>query len=428
MYHVSVVGAVDNPGVFLVSPSTRVSEVIKLAEIESSQLTTEFKTEQTKEQNLFQKKYQEYFSKEDKTIPTASRRMISIKRKKEEVEVDLVKFFTLGISECNPYVMDGDMIYVPAIKNQVAISGAVQKEGEFEIVEGDRISDLVELAFGLTAGAYLQKAELVRFINAAETEKMEVNLEKIIEYPDDPENLILQNADHLFVRTIPDFHEKNMVTVAGEVQFPGEYYIIENETRLLDILNKIGILDNKADLRNAFVQRPDINHDIDSEFERLKTISPQNMSFMEYSYFKQKARELTAKMSVKIDELWKSQNAENDILLKSGDFIYIPKKTKTVYISGQVKNPGFVKIDPGLSYQDYLEKAGGLLPSARKSKIRIIKANSTLWLKPHATVVIEEGDMIFVPEKPEIDYWQIAKDTLTVLSQVATLLVVIQNY
>ncbi|MBS3741623.1 MAG: hypothetical protein KGY74_05835, partial [Candidatus Cloacimonetes bacterium] len=61
------------------------------------------------------------------------------------------------------------------------------------------------------------------------------------------------------------------------------------------------------------------------------------------------------------------------------------------------------------------------------SKIRVIKTNTREWLEPDEETDIEIGDMIFVPEKPEYDYWQIAQDVLAALGEIATVLIVIQN-
>lgn len=434
VYHVSLVGAVPNPGVFPVPATTRVSEVIKLAAREY------FETEMSNRQNneittekldIFDKRYEEYFSEDTvESWPEMSQRLITIKRNNQEIKVDLVKFYTLGISEENPYVMDGDIIYIPTLQNRVTISGAVQKEGSYEILAGERILDAIKFAYGLSNGAFLEEVEILRFDENNQSQKLVVNLKNALtdENENCEDNILLQNDDHIFVRFIPEYHEKKFVKVGGVVEFPGDYLVVEGKTTLLDVLEKCGIDELKADLENAFVQRPDVNIDFDPEYERLKTTPQQSMNYLEYAYFKNKTRQLKAKMSVDIQKLWQLKDKTEDIFLEENDFIYIPLKSQTVYVTGQVAKPGFVKIQPGLTYFDYIEKAGGFLSNAKKNKIRIIKANSTLWVKPKKDMIIEEGDMIFVPEKTEHNYWQYTKDTISILTQLATLLIIIQNY
>ncbi|HHE38927.1 MAG TPA: hypothetical protein ENL20_10200, partial [Candidatus Cloacimonetes bacterium] len=148
LYHVSLVGAVPNPGVYFVPPSTRVSEIIKLALTAQKNFNTKIKNKQNIENSaedldIFKKRYEEYFTEDrEEPWPEMSKRLITIKRHKQEILVDLVKFYTFGDSNENPYVMDGDIIHIPAVQNKVTISGAVQKEGNYEIVEGDKILDV----------------------------------------------------------------------------------------------------------------------------------------------------------------------------------------------------------------------------------------------------------------------------------------------
>jgi len=35
--------------------------------------------------------------------------------------------------------------------------------------------------------------------------------------------------------------------------------------------------------------------------------------------------------------------------------------------------------------------------------------------------------MVFIPEKPDIDYWVLTKDIMTIAAQIATVIIVIQN-
>jgi hypothetical protein len=59
--------------------------------------------------------------------------------------------------------------------------------------------------------------------------------------------------------------------------------------------------------------------------------------------------------------------------------------------------------------------------------LRLIKAHSGTWMKPKKSTPIEIGDTIFVPEKQEVDWWELSKDLLLVASQVATVLIMIKS-
>lgn len=434
LYNVSVVGAIDNPGVFMVPPSTRVSEVIKLSESEFFEKEIELKkAEKTPDENIdfFKENYKEYLiDLENEDFLSSERRSlrnIILKRSDEEIIVDLLRFYVMGEEEDNPYVLDGDVIYIPSRKGEVSIYGAVNRHGNYEFVENDRVLNIIELALGLKINTFLEKAEIVRFTNDKETEILSFNLKNAISDPECEDNMILQNDDRIYIKTIPEYHEKQYVNVAGEVKYPGIYAIEDGQTTLLQILIQCGEPTQSADILNSFVQRKASSKEFDPEFERLKEISTNNMSSLEYAYFKNKSREIKGICSVDFSNLWNSKKSKYDIALKDGDFIFIPEKTATVIVSGQVVNPGLIAFEPDKDYKYYIEQAGGFDWNARKGKIRLIRANSGKWVKPKKNTVIEEGDMLFIPEKAEFDYWQFTLDSLRILSQIATLIVVVQN-
>ena len=117
-FRITVVGAVENPGLITVTANTRASEAIQTAGL----------------------------------LPPAGKRSIRLLRGNDTLRVDLVVFLNLGNLELNPYVIEGDVLQVPSIDQRwgfVQISGAVVAGGRFELAPGDRIEDLINLAYGL---------------------------------------------------------------------------------------------------------------------------------------------------------------------------------------------------------------------------------------------------------------------------------------
>ena len=432
LYNVSLSGAVNNPGVFPVPPSTRVSNVIKLSEIEYLG-TNKFKDKieiPDGELQILKKKYEKYYpdnEEKNEQVVNGSLRNIILKRGEENIQVDLLRFYLLGDDSNNPYVMDGDIIFIPSKKGTVTISGAVNREGKIELTKSDKISDIIDLALGTKSEAWLDEVEIIRFTDDFKTERIIVDLNKIQNNPDCNDNISLQLDDRIYIRTTPDFHKKMSVTVAGEVKFPGNYSIEEGKTTLLQILQLCGDTTAKADLYNSFVQRQEGIQELDPEFERLKTMTVSNMSKLEYAYFKNAIRELKGKYSVDIAVLLKGNKSDNNLLLQDGDLIIIPQKSTLVNVTGQVVVPGLVSYSTGKSFTYYIEQAGGYDWNAKKSKVRLIRANTGKWIKPDADTIVMEGDIIFIPEKPEFDAWQFTMDSLRIISQVATLIIVVQN-
>ena len=405
-YDVSVVGNVLKPRTYSLQPDDRVFDAIRAAN-----------TTIDEKGNVF-----------FRPPENASTRNIILKRKDGITSLDVERFLRYGDEQHNPYVQDGDIIIVPAIEERITISGAVNRGGEFELVKNDRIMDIIMLSMGLTDNAYLSEVEIVRFLDAtSETEEILIDFTQVLEDPNSEENILLENDDRIFVRAIPEFHKKESVTVEGEVQFPGTYSIENGKTTLLDILLETGGPTDKADLQNAYLQRKSKVDIVDLEYQRLKKMLVEDMTPLEYEYFKTKSREKLGKFAADFSKLWLENDPELNFLLKTGDVIYIPDKTVTVTVSGQVKNPGLVTYVEGKNYLYYIEKAGGFAWRARKGKIRVIKANSGEWLKPKENTPIEVGDMVFIPEKPEIDYWVLTNDIMAIAAQIATVIIVVQN-
>jgi len=400
-YNITVSGAVKSPGVYYMPPTSRVSQVVKRANAIPDSIIT---------------------------IEAPSWRNIKLIRKPDTTRIDLLKFKILGDASENPYLKDGDVVLVPKINKSVSIHGQINQEGIYEMIPGDHVSDIVYLALGITGRAYTKEAYLTRFKNGKnETEKITFSLEKALKNPHSQHDPLIQKDDRIYIREIPEYHEEYYVTIRGEVEFSGRYSIEENQTTLLELLKQSGGPTAEADLSNAYLQRRSREDVVDTEFERLKEIPIEEMTVLEYEYFKTKSREMRGKYSIDFEKLWLSQEKNYNIQLKHNDFIYIPDKSVTVNVSGQVKDPGLITYIPNKNYMYYIKQAGGFSWNARKSKIRIIRANTGEWLKPDDETIVEIGDMVFIPEKPDIDYWELFKDGMLVISQIATVALVITN-
>ena len=85
-------------------------------------------------------------------------------------------------------------------------------------------------------------------------------------------------------------------------------------------------------------------------------------------------------------------------MLRDGDEIHVAAKKRTVYVFGQIVNPGHILFVPGKDVNYYITQAGGVTIDAR-TDIKVIKAATRQWLEPEKTI-IEEGDYVWVPKEP----------------------------
>ncbi|MCF7857787.1 MAG: SLBB domain-containing protein [Candidatus Cloacimonetes bacterium] len=412
MYHVSVVGAIKNPGVYPVLPTNRVTEAIKIANALLDTLNAPIhKGEQI------------------------SRRNVILKREGKKIELDLLRFLILGEEKSNPYLKDGDIIIVPTMKEQVHIFGAFANQTEvnlkntMELRAGDRVSDIIELAMGILPSADQTNADVVRFIgNTSKTENIELVLGDILTNPNSEANILLKHDDRIYIRDIPHYHNKSYITLVGEVAYEGTYAIERNKTTLLQIINKAGGPTEDADLTNAYLKRYSVEDLREPKFNKLRNTNTRDMSILDYRYYRNKLTEENGVFAKNFDLLWNDQNSELDIALKDRDVIFIPAKSVTVKISGEVENPGIISYNNEINYLDYIKLAGGFTNKAWQSKIKVIRAKTGEWVDPNKNTMIYPGDTIYIPRKERFSYyWPYIQETIAFITGLATSIIVIRS-
>jgi polysaccharide biosynthesis/export protein len=113
---------------------------------------------------------------------------------------------------------------------------------------------------------------------------------------------------------------------------------------------------------------------------------------------------------VDLKTLLSQGNLALNIRLSRNDLVYMPDAgDQLVYVLGQVQHPGAFRLTPDMSFLDAFTQAGGLNEDAQKEKIEIIRsstgAHRELAFKdliaspPSTNVALEEGDIIYVPER-----------------------------
>jgi protein involved in polysaccharide export with SLBB domain len=101
------------------------------------------------------------------------------------------------------------------------------------------------------------------------------------------------------------------------------------------------------------------------------------------------------------------KNSPDDIELRDGDSLFVPKRPEFVVVTGQVYNSNAVTYRPGKNAAWYLRQAGGPTDQANKKAIFIVRANGSVvsgnvegwWSGNVLSTVVQPGDTIVVPEK-----------------------------
>jgi len=358
---------------------------------------------------------------EDKLNNFSLRGIILLRSTGEEIAVDLQRFRITGDFNYNPYLKNDDVLIFPAndiSRNFFTISGAVNSPGLFFFVEGDSLSNALELAMGVNnAFDDVNKVLISRLSYDGET--------LYTDTADINSKIKLNRGDQLKVLA-PETQRKNYYAlVLGEVRNPGSFPITKNNTKLYDVLQTAGGFTKEASLRRAklytgnslavflekqygieLADQPDLEDvNLRNTIVNLETLLMYRMSNVypedsTYFFLENQLRVLTEGSSL---DFTKIDDPESDIasyIVKSGDVIIVPAIRKSVYVFGQVANPGYVPLTEGKEFSYYIGEAGGMGELAVPDDIMVIKGGSRYWISPYEqTVILEEGDYVYVPKE-----------------------------
>ncbi len=145
---------------------------------------------------------------------------------------DLTEFYRNGDKTNNPYLRDGDVIFVPSINltnRYVIIEGNVGYQGIYSLKPGEKLYNFLR-----RVGALNKQSDLENIILFRDGEKIHINLlkddEKYFEFE-------LKNKDRIILPSIPQ-----VVYVRGEVAKPGAYSYLANY-RVRDYVGQAGALE-----------------------------------------------------------------------------------------------------------------------------------------------------------------------------------------
>ncbi len=286
------------------------------------------------------------------------------------VPVNLYNALVLGEQSANVVMQEGDSLVVPEVSDHVLVQGAVQKPGMYDMPDG-KVMTAGE-AF-MVAGGVAQKTGLtLASVRRKSGEVLPVNLYKVTVQGDKGSDVQLQPGDTL---QLPETHG---VVVLGGVQKPGTYYIEAGQSpRLSDLLSMAGGLNSKPEDSRLTISRLD-----SSQVARTLKVDP--LALLE-----------------KHDE---SQN----VLILDGDTVNVAAtKTRNVFVSGEVKSPGYYILEEGEGLGEALLRAGSTTPLAALTKVSIKKRNGNVVAVDASNVSttpdvpgaeLAEGDFVTVPK------------------------------
>lgn len=165
--------------------------------------------------------FEQLFAYAGKFSDNAYRKAVNI----YQVTDEKLSLKTLGATDFANYFPGGsDSVVVNAaimrFTNRVQISGAVFRPGDYELLAGMDLKQLIEKAGGLREDAYLAGANILRIGKDLGPENVSFNPLKVV---NGDTSVPLQREDAIIVNSIYEMKDKYVVTVEGEVNRPGTY-------------------------------------------------------------------------------------------------------------------------------------------------------------------------------------------------------------
>jgi protein involved in polysaccharide export with SLBB domain len=310
----------------------------------------------------------------------------------------------------------------------VKVSGAIRQPGEYPWDKTLSLRDILTLAGGLKIEAASNRVDVFRIqLNGNEevrTVVATIEVDKNLNTPDDASaNFALQPYDNIVVRSIPEFNFQKMVTITGEVKYPGPYALTDKNEKLIQVIQRAGGTTAEAFPAGATVYR-----------------QQDNIGYI----------------VIRLEEAVKNAGSNYNIILKDGDLIEIPKTKDIVTIRGATQSSDLypekilaggkinVAFDGNRSVLYYVDKyAAGVGKEGRKRLISVEHPNGQIertkdyfFFKSYPTV--QKGSIItvgYVEKKKEfekierkpIDWSKVLADSVAQATALLTLIILVQR-
>jgi len=279
---------------------------------------------------------------------SGSSRTVMIERNRDTLHVDMARFRLLGDFEKNPFLRSGDRIHVPVGGMHATIRGPVNRPGYYEIVPGESVRDLLDLAGGFRSDAVVDSVLVGRTDSGGLMRTFAVTSPRF--------GIELQDRDEIGIYNLEG--NKRRVYVFGAFESPGRYYLSPGE-HLAELLVRVGKIDDMADLENAALERK--NGDI-----------------------------------IKLDLVdYLSPDPKKNLELQDGDVLGMSRKDDRVRVGGEVQQPeGFPHMNDW-TVAKYIGMAGGPTKDGSMNRIDIYSPDG-VKRKASADSRPNRGDVIIV--------------------------------
>ena len=287
--------------------------------------------------------------------------------KRNILDVDIAFNSLTDLQKSSDPVEDGDVVTIfkiaNRVENRVSITGTVNKPGNFQLLDGMHIKDLIYKADSLQLNSFPERALLFRMLPDSQRKVISFNPQRALA-GDTENNLALLNEDSIIVYKETEFRPRDSVTIAGDVRIPG-VYLRHNNMSVTDLIILAGGL--KEDAQKVGIEVSRVDTTVVGIYRKV--------------------------IRVDLPEEYWNTSEEQGFLLKDKDIVFVPTNPrystkKIVQISGYALYPGTYAIRyEGEKLSELLRRAGGLREGAYLSgSVLLRKARNATVLFTNLTV------------------------------------------
>jgi len=303
-----------------------------------------------------------------------------------------------GKAEENMHLEDADRVVIYSFETMetkpfVTVEGLVKRPGSYPLAENMTLEDLIILAGGLRPEAYKIEAVIARIQPGKEGTQGSVATIVVpveLNFSSNPEDekTFLETYDKIVIRNLPEWEPLPVVSVEGQVKYPGSYSLEARQERISTIIKRAGGLKKEAFAEGGVLfRRKDI---------------------LEMSPVKSDEKE---KLAISLKDALENPGGHDDLILKDGDQIFVPLNPGSIQVVGAVKNPSILQYKEGKKIDYYIKICGGYTKDADRKNIVAYLPNNIAYKKEKFLFLsfnpsLLPGSKIEVPfrgEKEKID-------------------------
>lgn len=292
----------------------------------------------------------------------------------------------------------------------IDVIGNVRRPQRIPYTKNLKLKDVLLLAGGLSFDAENGRIEISNIIDSVDKYTLDfkdnnikiVSINSNLEIDQASENILIKPMDRIYVRRKSEFLTQDIIQIFGEVNYAGEYPLIQKNERISSVLKRAGGLKKFAFAEGSKLIRQNIGAIV-----------------------------------IDLPALLAKPNGKHDLILTNGDVLIIPTMNDIVSVRGAVQSQVNVKYDKdnrNINY--YIANAGGYGERPWKKRINVRYQNGKMkstknFLLVHMYPKVSPGSTITIPYKPKkeskSDFGQIFSYAISGLTTLATLLILSQS-